>query len=840
MSEHPEYDNLLKQYRELQLRVTRFSAIEQELINTRDRLDHELVLHQRLHRYNSDVLKEAEEAAFFQIEAEAIVDVFEMECAVIVYLPFGDASPIIFQEGFTSPQDTAGFIAEVKELGKLLPRSKTAIIKGDVLNNFRFFSQFDQSLCAHFIEPNLHYEVYLLGLISRTNAPLYNKPQERHLTIFGVFSQQMQAMLANRKRSEEIGKQMNQIKVSQQELRKLSLIATRTKNGVIITDYMGRVEWINDAFTKITGYSLSEVIGKKPKEFLQGPKTDIEARERLKVSLQNKENIEITLINYDKDGSEYYNQLEIIAVFNEQGEHTNFVALQKDITAETKARQEIVRMNTRFELIAQQSRIGTWEWNPETADIRWNKTMFEVYGVEPESELSLPEVWIKCIEEREYNHVIEKINLIRYGHESRQEATYKIKRFNDGAERIVETLMVAERDESGNLIRVVGSTKDMTDEITLRKEGDAAAERMLTLKTFYESVLNHSPSQKYVFDPDGHLLFSTEPPKEGALWWDTTSRRSIFSVQQSEVEARTWQMITAIQQAVEQQHVVRVEDLSVLNDGSPVEFLQSIMPYQNATGKLEHIIITGVDISELKKVQDAVNRKNDELRKINAELDNFVYSISHDLRSPLLSIKGIVSLIMHSPEIDAKNRAYLEMVDGSATRLDGTIQEILEYSRNSRLDIAHEAFDVAEMVKQAYNDLRFSAQGQIEMLLDIQTSPILLSDRSRVSVLLKNIIGNSVKYRRKDVASFVKFSLRREHGNIIMQVSDNGEGIDAKHMDQIFTMFFRGTTSSIGTGLGLYICKEIVNKLNGDLSVNSSLGDGTTMTIILPESTIHE
>jgi signal transduction histidine kinase len=416
-----------------------------------------------------------------------------------------------------------------------------------------------------------------------------------------------------------------------------------------------------------------------------------------------------------------------------------------------------------------------------------------------------------------------------------REFTYRIKRRSDGAERVVETLLVAERDERGNLLRVVGSTKDITEELALKHERDASAERMTTLKTFYESILNHSPSQKYVFDPSGTLMFSSEPPKEGAIWWDPTSRRSIFEVNSHEVSERTWKMIQNIRSSVEKGQIMRVEDESTAEKEEPIQFLQSILPYRNATGKIEHIIVTGVDITELKKVQDAVSRKNEELRKINAELDNFVYSISHDLRSPLLSIKGIVSLITHSREIDEKTRKYLEMVDGSATRLDGTIQEILEYSRNSRLEIAHEEFDVVKMVKQSYSDLQFSAQGNMQLLLDIQTTPIIYSDKSRIAVLLKNIIGNAIKYRKKDIDSFVKFTLKRGPKSIIMEVSDNGEGIDMKHLEKIFTMFYRGTTSSVGTGLGLYICKEIANKLNGDLYAASTLGEGTIMTITIPE-----
>jgi signal transduction histidine kinase len=338
-----------------------------------------------------------------------------------------------------------------------------------------------------------------------------------------------------------------------------------------------------------------------------------------------------------------------------------------------------------------------------------------------------------------------------------------------------------------------------------------------------------------VFDPDGRILFSSNPPKEGAIWWDPTSKQSLFELSEDKMTLRAQRLISAIKQAVAERHVVRVEDQGELSDGSKIEFLQSILPYEDITGKLEHIIVTGVDILELKQIEVALNSKNEELRKTNAELDNFVYSISHDLRSPLLSIKGIVSLIIHSSEIDEKNRKYLEMVNDSASRLDGTIQEILEYSRNSRLDVSHENFNIAKMAQEAFRDLQFSTQGQIELIMEIETDPIIHSDRSRVSVLIKNIIGNSIKYRRKDIASFVKFKLTRSGGKVQIAISDNGEGIDQKHLDQVFTMFFRGTTSSIGTGLGLYICKEIVNKLGGELRVNSTLGEGTTMKIILPE-----
>lgn len=282
MGESREYDELLKQYRELQLRVTRFSAVEQELINTRDRLDHELVLHQRLHRYNSDALKEVDESAFFQLEAEAIVDVFELESSFIVYYSKATSETLLFKEGTHESCSTEILLDEFQSLRRKINPAKTAIVSAEVLNQFGYLSKFEHGIFGFFSEDELKYEVYFAGVTGKTNAPLYNRPQERHLIIFGVFQQQFRAMLANRKRSEEISKQMAQIKAGQQELRKLSLIATRTKNGVIITDNHGHIEWINDAFTQISGYTIQDVLGKKPKDLLQGPKTDQTTRDILK------------------------------------------------------------------------------------------------------------------------------------------------------------------------------------------------------------------------------------------------------------------------------------------------------------------------------------------------------------------------------------------------------------------------------------------------------------------------------------------------------------------------------------------------------------------------------
>ncbi len=251
---------------------------------------------------------------------------------------------------------------------------------------------------------------------------------------------------------------------------------------------------------------------------------------------------------------------------------------------------------------------------------------------------------------------------------------------------------------------------------------------------------------------------------------------------------------------------------------------------------LEYIIITGVDITNLKNIEKSVLKKNEELKKINTELDNFVYSVSHDLRSPLLSIKGILELILKTNLLDEKITHYLNLAKTSTIRLDGTIQEILEYSKNARYELELEVFDVQEMVQLIFEDLKFTDNMAVNFEMDIQGSPIIYSDKKRTNTLLKNLIGNSVKYKRNNIDnSFVKFSINTTHDNIQMLVVDNGMGISELSIGKVFDMFYRGTKLSGGTGLGLYICKEIVNKLHGEISVKSQLNIGTTFEINIPK-----
>lgn len=235
------------------------------------------------------------------------------------------------------------------------------------------------------------------------------------------------------------------------------------------------------------------------------------------------------------------------------------------------------------------------------------------------------------------------------------------------------------------------------------------------------------------------------------------------------------------------------------------------------------------------------NRLNNSLMKANRELDNFVYIVSHDLRSPLLSTSGLLELA--KMRIDEKEQVlkYLGLAGRSIGNLDDIIREILAYSRNSRTGLQAESFDLKKLVRDIFDGLRYTAGSDFSFLDEYQGNTFICCDKARLNTTLRNIISNAVKYRNKKISDpYVKVLFKESGSRFQIQVTDNGEGIPGSSLDKVFDMFYRGTASAQGTGLGLYICKEILNKMNAGFSIDSVEGIGTTFSISLRQTKTTE
>lgn len=241
------------------------------------------------------------------------------------------------------------------------------------------------------------------------------------------------------------------------------------------------------------------------------------------------------------------------------------------------------------------------------------------------------------------------------------------------------------------------------------------------------------------------------------------------------------------------------------------------------------------DITQRKHFEEELIAKNKELKKTNVELDRFVYSTSHDLRAPLLSVLGLVEICESYHTSNAELQNLYKMMRTSINRTDDTIKSILDYSRNARTDSHPERLDVKKIVKTHIENIRHMKEAkQVDFILNI-TEDVFYADKMRFTTIVQNLITNAVKYQRQGESNpFVKITFYCNEQDATLLVSDNGEGIPEDKIDKVFGMFVRLSTKSSGSGLGLYMCREMTNKMGGTIDVTSVLDKGTTFTIQLP------
>jgi signal transduction histidine kinase len=238
-----------------------------------------------------------------------------------------------------------------------------------------------------------------------------------------------------------------------------------------------------------------------------------------------------------------------------------------------------------------------------------------------------------------------------------------------------------------------------------------------------------------------------------------------------------------------------------------------------------------------KKAEKALRKQNEELVKINKELDSFVYSVSHNLRAPLMSVLGLINLVqVENKKSDPGMNGYFAMMQQSIHKLDDTLKEILDYSRNARSELNIGLVDFQRMVEDSFDRMKYMEGSEhIEKSVKVDIKAALYTDPYRLSVIINNLVSNAIKYRdvNKEKSTIsIEGSITEE--KLVLTFRDNGIGISDDYIQKIFDMFFRATDRSEGAGLGLYIVKETVDKLHGSINVESHMGIGTMFTLSVP------
>lgn len=279
-----------------------------------------------------------------------------------------------------------------------------------------------------------------------------------------------------------------------------------------------------------------------------------------------------------------------------------------------------------------------------------------------------------------------------------------------------------------------------------------------------------------------------------------------------------------------------VESQEVDKEGNPTYFIN------NAVGIIEDEYLvrvwgTQTDITDRKRAEQKLQKTLEELERSNKELERFAYIASHDLQEPLRKIQAFGDRLQkkYQAKLEELGQDYLARMLNATKRMQTLINDLLTYSRVTTQAKPFDKVDLSETVKEVVDDFQFRIE-ETNGRLEIGELPILEADPTQMRQLLQNLIDNCLKFHKKEESPIVKV-----HGKIVDQnyklfVEDNGIGFDEKHRDRIFTIFQRlhGRLEYEGTGIGLAVCRKIMERHGGEITARSKPGQGSTFIITLP------
>jgi signal transduction histidine kinase len=230
-----------------------------------------------------------------------------------------------------------------------------------------------------------------------------------------------------------------------------------------------------------------------------------------------------------------------------------------------------------------------------------------------------------------------------------------------------------------------------------------------------------------------------------------------------------------------------------------------------------------------------LQQRTSELEKVNAELERFIYSASHDLRAPLVSMKGIAKLA-RMEDLGEKSDEYFGMMERSVDRMDELVQNIIHFYQNNKSDEIITDIDFDQLVDTVIEQYKnFDGTKSVVCTKSISTSGGFKADAHRLKMILGHLVSNAIKYNDPEkLARTVEVEVIQNMEKAIVHVRDNGVGIDGELLPRVFDMFSRNSDMNLGAGIGLYIAREAVLRMGGKIEVHSTPEVGTRFTFEIP------
>ncbi|WP_052958708.1 PAS domain S-box protein [Maribacter thermophilus] len=619
-------------------------------------------------------------------------------------------------------------------------------------------------------------------------------------------------------------------KLAEKENQKLLSIIENSLGFIGSSDLEGKSVYINDAGKKLVGLTpKSDLSNISVFDFFPEESKDIIYNEYLPlIHEKGSWNGEVYLKNLKTNKYVPVEFSAFIITDRETKEPIGIGAVAFDLSERKKTEKEILSLQSKMDAAIRIGKIGYWSWDIKTQIIDWSERMYQIYDVEPGRVIDVP-FSRKLIhkEDLEFHDEMLARNIEMKDHSP---FSFRIVHKDNTIKHVLVQMEVV-LDENNVPIRYQGTAVDITSQKEAEKALRETQEKFS--KAFYTNLIG-----MFILDKDKKIvelnsracaiLNSTRENLLGSTILE--SEALIVNDEISSMSEQLWEVFL-------KNNELKNEVFNVtLKNGTTLSLLLSIESLM--LEGVEHYLITIVDNTKRKEAEELLEQQNLELKKTNSELDSFVYSASHELRAPLTSVLGLIQIMMDEQQ-ESHCIHQLQMMENSITRLDDFIKEIIEFSRNRNLEVNLSKIDFHDLIDEVLESLWYlkNIRG-ITFVKEVKNNIPFVSDKKRVLVLLNNLVSNAIKYHDTDKDNpTVWINITTSQQNAVIEIKDNGPGIEKELQNKIFDMFYRVSSKVMGSGIGLYIVKEILNKLEGSISVESSPNKGSSFVITIPNKT---
>ncbi|MCB1820665.1 MAG: PAS domain S-box protein, partial [Candidatus Competibacteraceae bacterium] len=521
--------------------------------------------------------------------------------------------------------------------------------------------------------------------------------------------------------------------------------------------------------------------------------------------------------------------LHIMPYRQEQGAITGAVLIFEDITVQYEAEQALRESEERFRQVTESLPQLIWTCAAD-GSCDYLSPQWVRYTGKSEAEQLLNDGWLEQLHPDDRQRTINEWQATA-AQGSHFAIEFRIRR-HDGAYRWFRTLAVPLRDEQGNIVKWFGSNTDIDD---IKQAGEALRE---SEEKFYQAML-HAPIGKALVAPDGH-------------WLDVNPALCrIVGYTEAELLACDLQSITHpndldVDLAYVQQMMAgeietyQIDKRLLHQDGHVVWTQLNVSLVRDGSGAPCYFISQIQDITERKRAEVALIEAHAKAEAANRAKSNFLANMSHEIRTPMNVVLGLAQLLLDT-ELTSYQRDYLTKLHHSARSLLGILNDILDYSKieAGKLDLEAVEIEIAELLESTSRLFSLAAENKgIELIFDmaLDIPPVLIGDPLRLKQILNNLLGNAIKFTNQGYIQVSMRQLQKQDDDMALQISihDTGIGMAPEQVGRLFQAFEQADASTTrqfgGSGLGLAITKQLVEMMEGNLSVESEQGQGSTFT----------